>query len=388
VLTIRWLLARQAEGLRISQAIALWKRLEQEGTDPLTTPPYAVPSATISMQGAAEVDALRQAWIDACERFDENMAESILAQAFALYPPETVTTHVLMKGMAEIGEGWYEGLLTIQQEHFASELAVRRVETLLASVSQARLPGRLLVICPPGEAHTFSPLLLTYYLRRRGREATFLGANVPILRLEETLRTSLPRMVILSAQQLVTAASSMQMAEYLRERGIQTAFGGRIFNLVPEIRARIPAFPLGSELHLAPDEIERLLQGDWPELALSAPDTRSAPALASFDLKLPDIEQLLWENFSPPDFPTEYLEIANDNLAKNIRAALTLGDIRLISRDMDWVHGLLQTRRMPDQILGRYLETYARTVAEVLGDPGGYIAGHLFEIIANKLAQP
>ncbi|NJN83497.1 MAG: hypothetical protein HC802_15250 [Caldilineaceae bacterium] len=55
---------------------------------------------------------LRKRWIDACLNFDEQSAESTLTQAFALFPAELVCLSVLQQGLAEIGQGWYDGRIT------------------------------------------------------------------------------------------------------------------------------------------------------------------------------------------------------------------------------------------------------------------------------------
>ncbi len=89
------------------------------------------------------VAELRQLWIDACLQFDELRAKQTLAQAFALFPTQLVCFELLQKGLVEVGAGWYEGRISVQQEHFASALAMRRLNTL---VSAAPAPTRQLAL--------------------------------------------------------------------------------------------------------------------------------------------------------------------------------------------------------------------------------------------------
>ena len=181
---------------------------------------------------------LRQSWVNACLAFDEYQAEQLLSQAFALFPAETVCLDVIQKGLAEIGEGWYRGRVTVQQEHFASALALRRMEALLISTPSPTRPGRIMVGCPPEEEHTFVPLMLSLLLRRRGWEVIYLGANVPIRSIEATVGVVRPNLVILTAQQLHTAASLLEMAEVLYSERVPVAFGGLIFTEVPDLHLR------------------------------------------------------------------------------------------------------------------------------------------------------
>jgi methanogenic corrinoid protein MtbC1 len=177
--------------------------------------------------------------VEACTSFDEKRAEGTLDQAFAIFPPEAVCLDLLATALAEIGEGWYAAEITVQQEHFASELATRRVESLISSSPPPTLAGGVLVLCPPGEGHTFSPLLITFLIRWSRREAIFLGANVPVERIDEVIQATDPKLVILTAQQLHTAASLRDMASHLVERDIPTAFGGRVFNIIPRLKDHI-----------------------------------------------------------------------------------------------------------------------------------------------------
>ncbi|MEZ4730564.1 MAG: hypothetical protein R3E79_25850 [Caldilineaceae bacterium] len=88
--------------------------------------------------------------------------------------------------MAKIGEGWYAGQVTVQQEHFAPALAVRRLEALMATTPSPR--ARILVGCPAEEEHTFAPLLLSLLLRRRGGMCSFSAPTFPAGTLWRPLR--------------------------------------------------------------------------------------------------------------------------------------------------------------------------------------------------------
>jgi methanogenic corrinoid protein MtbC1 len=134
--------------------------------------------------------------------FEEHKAELVLAQAFSFYSPETVCFELLQKALSQIGNGWYTSEVSVQQEHFASALALRRLDTLLAAVPSPTRSGRIIIGCPPGENHTFGPLLVTLLLRRRGWHVVYLGADVPITRLHATIASTRPDIVVFSAQLL------------------------------------------------------------------------------------------------------------------------------------------------------------------------------------------
>jgi MerR family transcriptional regulator, light-induced transcriptional regulator len=57
---LKWLLARQEEGLSISRAVDLWRKLKTEGQDPLLAPEYALPQPPAPPLSVPQGDALAQ----------------------------------------------------------------------------------------------------------------------------------------------------------------------------------------------------------------------------------------------------------------------------------------------------------------------------------------
>lgn len=368
---LKWLMDRQEEGMSISRAVKLWKQLRADGKDPLVSIPAPVAHETpVSQAGQISGDMIiqtRENWVQACLDFNEHEAQQVLAQAFALYPVELVSQEVLQKGLAAIGNGWYEGSITVQQEHFASELAVRQLEALLASMVTATRHGRILVSCPPNEQHTFSALMLTLLLRRRGWEVVYLGANVPLTRMEESLKTINPHIVILSAQTLHTASTLLKMADFLRAKGILVAYGGAVFNYIPAVRDHIPGYFLGEDLHDAPRVVERLLTSSGP-----APEGKRASAtyqrsLEQFEQERANIETAVYQTIAPEIEPA-LIKNANSELGNNITAALTLGSMKLLNANIEWVQGLLTNYeyRLSDITLRRFLQVYYNAIQQYL----------------------
>jgi DNA-binding transcriptional MerR regulator len=370
---IKWLAARQQEGLSISRAIDLWRQIESEGRDPLrTSTPMAPPGPAVSpsLPAGEAIDQLRQAWISACEAFDEQQAERILSQAFAVHPPEVVCLELLQKGVAEIGDAWYENRMTVQQEHFATELAIRQVEALLLAAPAPTRPGRILIGAPPEEEHVFSLLLLSFLLRRRGWDVRYLGANVPTERLETTISAMAPQLVILAAQRLHTASTLLAMATLLQQENIPLAFGGRVFTFLPSLRARIPGHFLSEGLEPAPQVVEGLMSMPRATPEVEALSEAYRQARVHYVERQPHIEATVGQRAEAIGVQTSHLVMAHRELAQNIVAGLTLGDMRFLGVDIEWVEGLLGHHRIPRQVLARYLQTYQHAAQEHLDERG------------------
>jgi DNA-binding transcriptional MerR regulator len=367
--TVKWLVARQHEGMRIQGAVALWQGLQTEGRDPLRSAPEASQARGQTMQG------LRDEWVAACMAFDEARAEQALTEAFARYPPETVCMELLIAGIAQIGQAWYEGRATVQQEHFASALAMRRVESLLLAAPPPTRAGRILTVCPPGEQHTFGLLTLTYLLRRHGWETIYLGANVPLSRLGDVLRTVRPALIVSTAFQLPTAAALIDMARLGAQEGIPLAYGGGILDQA-SLRERIPGHYLGADLADAPRQVERLLSSAPPRPSLpTLPDMYRRALVHYSDRQLQIEGELATQR---PDLAREgWFRMANRALARHISAALALGEIGLLDHSMAWLQGTGEGEAVPAAVLDDYIKAYARAARAQLDDRGGPVLAWL-----------
>lgn len=362
---LKWLLARQEEGLSISRAVDLWQQLESGGESPIESYGRDEDDPTVVMVTGQSVTQLRAEWIAACLAFNELLARQILAQAFALFSLEMVCFELLQKALGEIGEGWYEGRITVQQEHFASALAIRQLEALLNAAPPPTRSARVVVACAPEEQHTFSALLITLLLRQRGLEVIYLGADVPPDRLEAMLTAVHPQLLIITAQTLHTAGRVPAIALVAQKTGTPMAYGGGVFTFITDIVSHIPAHFLGNDLRAVPQVVDHLLSNPQPAPQAELASPVYELALEQYAAQRAAIEADILESLSGLDVPIRYLKNANHNLGDNIQAALSLGDINLLNNDLEWVNGLLINfhYRMPAEVMKPYMEAY-RQAAE------------------------
>jgi MerR family transcriptional regulator, light-induced transcriptional regulator len=385
---IKWLIARQGEGLSISRAVEMWREQISNGKDPLEIMPgprlTGLGAQAIYLPPETGLDALRAQWLAACLNFNETSAEQTLNQAFSLYPIETVVTDLIARGLTEIGMLWYENRASVQQEHFASSLALRRLDALISAAPSPGRPHTILVGCPPNEWHNFSGLLLTLLLRRRGLNVIYLGANVPAARFEETLTAVQPSLVVLTSQQLRTAASLAQTASLLTAHGATVVYGGRIFTTQPNLTKHIPGHYLGDTLDAGIEKIETLLisRPDAPQIV--SPSNEYTQTLRSFALKRPLIENSINEQILPFSDTPEHITDANIFMGDNIIAALQLGDLHFIDSELDWLETLIKVNHLPPQAVSGYLKTYASALERHMPEHGRKISDWLEQATAGK----
>jgi len=381
--TLKWLVARQAEGLSISRAAELWHRHISSGEDPLTQAHFSLSQlAGPALAGGEALVELQQAWIGACGAFNEAEADRLLSQAFAIYPLEYVLMELLLVAMAEVGECWYRGEMSVQQEHFASEVAGRRLEALILSSPPPTRPGHVLVACAPQDLHVFVPRLITLLLRRRGWHVTLLGANVPADRMFESAKAAGCDLVVLTAQRLPTAATLQETAAELTLRGLVVGYGGRIFQLLPEIRRGIPGHYLGDDLRGVTQSIELLLASPRPGPIPSPVPDEARRSLEHFLTQRPLIEAEVMEGMRARRMSATDLAEATTNLSTGIGAALALGNLAFLGPDLAWVEGLLAQRPRSPVDLKVYLAAYQRAVSHHLDRRGASLLAWFAQAVA------
>lgn len=368
--TIKWLIGRQAEGLSISRAVDRWNELIASGTDPLAESFSTNMIVPANFSNDTTLDNIRVEWIAACLNFSETHAEQALNKAFSISPVESVCIEVLQKGMSEIGALWYENRASVQQEHFASGLAMRRLDALLSASPPPTRPQTVLVGCPPDEWHTFTPLLLSLLLRRRGMNVIYLGANVPGDRFAETALKVKANLVILVAQTLGSAAHLQHTALALAAQNVNTAFGGRIFNLRESMIEHIPGHFLGKSLELSIQEVEDILKGKKSNRELKIASQKYLVALHAFVAKRSQIESTIKEHVQPLMIAPENLNTGIHFLGNNIAAALQLGDLDHLSEEIEWLKSLLQMHESQPQELNHFMKAYSNAVDEHINGQG------------------
>jgi MerR family transcriptional regulator, light-induced transcriptional regulator len=389
--TIKWLIAREAEGLSISNAVELWRRLISEGRDPLRMEDNgggraagALSLHTMPNTAAAAILELRQAWVDACLAFDEQRAEQVLSHAFALYSPEVVVLELLRRGVVEAGEGWCRGATAVEQEYFASELARRRLEALMVSMPPSTRSGRVVLAAAPEESNTLHPLILTFLLRRHGFDALYVGSNVSVPHLQATVSRLEPDLVVVYAHHLITVVGLLDVVEAVRPLGVSVGFSGAVFNMEPSLRERVAGHFLGEELEEAFAAVETLLGSMPPSPEPSAPAAAYQEAMVLFRQCQASIEARVWRSLRLDAEYHDQLAIANKRVGDTIAASLRLGDIGLLGTRIEWLQCLLDYHCFGDELLRKYVGAYYEAAKEYLDDRGYMVIAWLAQLAAES----
>lgn len=268
VAILRWLKSKVDAGVKIRQAVDMLH----------TQTPQALPQASpISLHAAegSNLDVLRSEMLAGAYEFDAARVQNSMAEAFALFPVEDVCLNLLIPVLSQIGHEWRTGRASLQVEHFLTNLVRQQLLTLDAAAPQPTRRGRVLVGCGPGDLHEIGVLTLSILLRRRGWDVIYLGQAVGLNRLQTTLESTRPDVVMLSASTLSTIGALPEAGEVVAasNRGrTHYVFGGSLFPHVPELATRIPGVYGGDTLLEAVQRLEGLLTGNWQPAANQPPE--------------------------------------------------------------------------------------------------------------------
>jgi DNA-binding transcriptional MerR regulator len=363
---LKWLQARKREGLSISRAVDRWERLVADGQDPLRE--FSLSStSTAAVTTGSSLEAFRRDWLEAGLKFNESRADVILDQAFAQHTPESVVIGVLEHSLKEVGQLWHEAQVSVQQEHFISELATRTVESLIAGTPPPTLLDTLLVACPPRERHAFPTLLLSYLLRRRGLDVLYLGADVPLILLEQALLSTQPSMGLMAAQRLTTAATLLDTAALLGSYGLQVVYGGLIFNDNPELRSIIPGHFIGEQTAGAADTVMHLLRTSPALPPVEEPADEYVELARRFESMQVRIEAMVAESMPQRTRAAVRSWSENLELGSSILASLRLGSLEALSGHMEWAASLGRHHGVGRESMTMYLSSYRQAMLQKVG---------------------
>ncbi len=186
-LRVRRMQAHLARGL--SAAEAAQAVLGEDSRAGRTAGPDRVPA------GTGEPSAALRKALDA---FDEPAAQGVLDRLVSDLSLTTVLREVVLPYLAELGQRWERGTVTVAQEHFASNVIRGRLAGLARGWGNGHGP-RAVLACPPGEPHDLALMVFGIVLNRNGWRIDYLGINTPVEDLTSTVEARQPDLVVLAA---------------------------------------------------------------------------------------------------------------------------------------------------------------------------------------------
>jgi MerR family transcriptional regulator, light-induced transcriptional regulator len=195
----------------------------------------------------ADLAALRDELRDALHGLDEARAEAALDRLLAAFALDTVLREVILPFLADLGERWSRGTVTVGQEHFATAVVAGRLHAL-GRGRDAGVGPRAVLACPSDERHELGLLCFALALRGRGWRVCYLGADTPTAAIggvADELDAELVVLGAVRAEPIVGVAG--QLARLAETRRVCVGGRGASAALVARLGAeRLPEDPIAA----------------------------------------------------------------------------------------------------------------------------------------------
>ncbi len=279
---IRWLKDRVDTGMSISQAIALFRHLEEEHNQlhRKDLPPESTSHSQVLVSNLAvgkhetiakgdeqgkdvtyNMRFVQECLLDAFNSLDEATADRFMASMLAIYPIEQVCAELITPTLWEIGQRWEQGLITVSVEHFASAFFHGWLTNLLHAMPTSNTDPLVIACCAPGELHELAPLMLSLLLRRAGLRVAYLGQSIETESLLQTVRQLSPALICVS----VTLVSSLEAVTELGQKLLELPsprpaliFGGQAFEQRADLIAGVPGVYVDGDMQTIIAQLRRM----------------------------------------------------------------------------------------------------------------------------------
>lgn len=300
IVLIRWLKERVDDGISISQAIALFRHMNDEyqqlahhqkqhasellveshpafqiavtspapQTEPrseegerqkpyqeimsssIQSPPPCKTFFTQQYPTLYNMQIVREQLINAFQHFDETTAQVIMGSTLAIYSVEQVCAELITPTLWQIGQLWAEGHLTVLEEHFASNFFRALLVNLLHLLPNRHNRPIVAIGSAPGEPHELASLMLALFLRRSGIHVIYLGQSIEITGLISLIKKLTPAMICISLTMPDYLPALIKLGRQVQN--IQPhptlVFGGQVFTQYANIIPQIPGLYLKGDL--------------------------------------------------------------------------------------------------------------------------------------------
>ncbi len=152
--------------------------------------------------------------IGAGMNYDETNFSRIFSHCLLKFGLEKTYTQVVYPVMNRIGLMWSSNVMPPSQEHYISNLVRQKLFTAIDGVPESEGSRKWILFLPENEFHEIGLLFSYYFIRQKGEQVIYLGANVPLSSLEDCLRDTGAEHILLF---MVHQDLPENISEYLRE---------------------------------------------------------------------------------------------------------------------------------------------------------------------------
>ena len=223
------------------------RRLSDDGV-PLARAAELARSEVRELPGESLSEGLVARMLSALLSWDERRAADAWTDMLERFDLQTGFKRVVVPLLKEVGNGWHDGVVSVAQEHFATNFVRARLDYLSRQVTPPAGAPVVLFACLEGEHHEVGLLMLAVMVRFNGLRTIYLGQDVPESALLRTLEDAQPQVAALNAGTVAGASRMRELLPRIRAAAPLTdvVFGGYAFDAELADRA-IPGAHYGGE---------------------------------------------------------------------------------------------------------------------------------------------
>jgi len=146
---------------------------------------------------------------------------------------------VLQPVQYELGRLWHMRKISVAQEHFASsatQLVMAQLYPFICLQDREEAKGVMVAVCVSGELHEIGIRMVADFFEMEGWVTHFLGANMPVNDIVETLSTHQADLLAVSVSMSSNVTKAKKLITAVRSspaQGTKVMVGGYVFNRVP-----------------------------------------------------------------------------------------------------------------------------------------------------------
>lgn len=241
---LRWLIHQtKHNGLSIKHAANL---LEQKRKEAAAEPDMSTQS--LSVEFPSEI-LLKNEIYNSLLDIQPMETNRLIDIAFSMFDFNFVIHRILIPTLVRIGDEWEEGKISVAQEHYSTELVKQRLLQFFRIFPQNTKYPTMIAACPTNERHELGLLCFSLFLRRKGVEVIYLGADTPPEGIIQMQKFKQVNYVILSSTDKEKLELHTEYIEQIAQANPLTTFiiGGHCYKSLS-----LPAL----NVHLIEDDID------------------------------------------------------------------------------------------------------------------------------------
>ncbi|GJL49118.1 MAG: MerR family transcriptional regulator [Nitrospirales bacterium] len=183
-------------------------------------------SSIETIQIEAPTEQLVQELTSAIQHYEQNIFERKLNGALAVIPFEEALQRFLFPLLERVGDLWHEGVISVAQEHYVSNLIKQKVSSAMNQLRVVEQGPVIVVSCPESEMHDIGAQSVAYMCAARGCRTSYLGHRMPIDGLKKYCAGLSPSLMLFSLTLVSSEEEAERLARMLSEQLRSTSHVG------------------------------------------------------------------------------------------------------------------------------------------------------------------